>query len=347
MTMTGTRIQRLAIGALIAAAGIAGAATQGTAESVADFYKGKTINMIIGIPPGGGYDSYARVVARHMGKHIPGHPKFVPQNMPGGAEMNAANYVVNVAPQDGTAIAATTRTVPFLPLYGTKAAKFDPLTINWLGSSNQDVGLFVLWRAAGDFTLDDMFKKQVIVGVNTPGSDTVTYANILKYMFGAKLKVVSGYPGSKDILLAMQRGEVQAIPNYSWSSLQRHASWLKTKKVRILLQIGLKKLPDLPDVPLISELARTDEQRSVLDLMLAQTTFGRPYFLGPGVPADRMKALRAAFMATMKDPAFLADAKKQRLMINPVSGEEMQEGITRIYKLPHALVEKAKELRLK
>lgn len=335
------------IGVIVVVAGLCGISTGGAAQPLADFYKDKTMTMVIGIPPGGGYDIYARLVARHMAKQIPGQPNFVAQNMPGGGELNAVHYVVNVAPQNGTVIGAVVRTVPFMPLYGNTAAKFDPLKINWLGSSNQDVGLFVVWHTASDMTLDNLFKKELIVGVNIPGSDTVTYANILKHLFGAQLKIVGGYPGSEDIVLAMQRGEVQAISNYSWSSLQRHADWIQEKKISILLQNGLRKLPDLPDVALISDLARTNEERSILELILGQTTFGRPYFLAPNVPAERVVALRAAFMATMSDESFLADAKKQKLEIDPISGDEMQEGIARIYKSPRDLVEKANAIRTK
>ena len=322
-----------------------GAASSTNAQGVAEFYKDKTIAMVIGIPPGGGYDIYARLLARHLPKHIPGQPDILPQNLPGGGELNAANYIVNVAPQDGTAMGAVVRTVPFLPLYGNTAAKFDPQTIHWLGSSNQDVGLFVVWRDGVDRTLADLNQRELIVGTNPPGSDTHTIGNLLKNLFGLKLKLVGGYPGSEDIVLAMQRGEVQAISNYSWSNLQRRADLLKEKKVQVLLQNGLKKLPDWPDVPLILELARSDEERAILELMLGQTTYGRPYFVAPKVPADRVAALRVAFMATMRDQDFLENAKKQKLEIDPISGEDMQQAIARIYKTPAAVIEKANAIR--
>jgi tripartite-type tricarboxylate transporter receptor subunit TctC len=337
-------IKTLSLGMSIAA-GAGMLASQACAETPAEFYKGKQMSMIIGIPPGGGYDIYARLVARHMSKHVPGQPSFVPQNMPGGGELTAANYVVNAAPQNGTVIGAVVRTVPFQPLYGNAAAKFDAMKINWLGSSNQDVGLFVVWHTSSAKTLDDLFKKEVVVGTNPAGSDTLTYANILKYLFDAKLKIVSGYPGSEDIVLAMQRGEVEAIPNYSTAGLARHADWVADKKVRILVQNGLKKLADYPDVPLITDLVRNDEDRAILELILGQTTFGRPYFMGPKVPADRVAALRAAFMDTMKDPDFLAEAKKQKLDIDPISGTEMQEIISHVYKTPRAVVERANAIR--
>ena len=315
------------------------------ADAVADFYKDKQMMMVIGIPAGGGYDIYARLLARHMPRHIPGQPIFIPQNMPGGGELTAANYVINTATQNGTVVGAVVRTVPFQPLYGNTAAKFDPLKVNWLGSSNQDVGLFVAWHTASAMTIDDLFKKEIVVGANPAGSDTVTYANILKYLFDAKLKIVSGYPGSEDIALAMQRGEVDATPNYSWASLQRHADWISDKKVRILLQNGLKKLADFPDVPLIVDLARNDEDRAILELILGQTTFGRPYFMGPHVPSDRVTAMRAAFMETMVDKEFLDEAKKQKLEIDPISGTEMQAVIARVYKTPHEVVERANAIR--
>lgn len=333
------------LAAIVMAAGLCGLSASGRAETPAAFYSGKTLRMIIGIPPGGGYDVYARLVAHHMPDHIPGHPTFIAQNMPGGGELTAANYIANTAPQDGTVIGAVVRTALFQPLYGNKAAKFDPLKINWLGSANQDVGLFVVWHTAPVKTVDDLFKKELVVGVNTAGSDTTTYANILKYMFHAKLKIVSGYPGSKDIILAMQRGEVGAISNYSWANLQRQPDWLKDHTVTILLQNGLKKLPDLPQVPLIADLARTGEDRAILNLILGETVFGRPYFMGPGVPPERVAALRDAFMETMVDKGFLADAKKQKLEIDPVSGTEMQATIARMYRTPRDLVAKANAIR--
>jgi tripartite-type tricarboxylate transporter receptor subunit TctC len=338
-----SRHQRVAaIIAIVAATCFTAAAR---ADDIADFYKGKQMSMVIGIPAGGGYDIYARLVARHMSKHIPGQPTFVPQNMPGGGELTAANYVVNTATQNGTVIGAVVRTVPFQPLYGNAAAKFDPLTVNWLGSANQDVGLFVAWHTAPAQTVQDLFKNEVVVGANPAGSDTITYANILKYLFDAKLKIVSGYPGSEDIALAMQRGEVEATPNYSWASLQRHEDWIADKKVRILLQNGLKKLADFPNVPLIMDLARNDEDRAILELILGQTTFGRPYFMGPKVPADKVSVMRTAFMATMADEDFLTEAKKQKLEIDPISGTEMQQVIARVYKTPRDVVEKANVIR--
>jgi tripartite-type tricarboxylate transporter receptor subunit TctC len=337
------RIRAWAIAAIAMALGLGAAGVR--AESIADFYKGKQMTMVIGIPPGGGYDIYARLVARHMSRHIPGEPTFIAQNMPGGGELTAANYVVNTATQNGTVIGAVVRTVPFQPLYGNAAAKFDAMTVNWLGSSNQDVGLFVAWHTAKAQSVDDLFKNEVVVGANPAGSDTVTYANILKYLFDAKLKIVSGYPGSEDIALAMQRGEVEATPNYSWAGLQRHADWIAEKKVRILLQNGLKKLADFPDTPLIMDLARNAEDRAILELILGQTTFGRPYFMGPNVPADRVAAMRDAFMATMADQMFLEEARKQKLEIDPISGTEMQAVIARVYQTPRDVVERANAIR--
>lgn len=334
-------------GAGLLAIGLCGMSASAIAQPAAEFYKDKTMSIVIGVPPGGGYDLTARLLARHMPKQIPGQPTIVAQNMTGGGELNAANYVLTVAPKDGTAIAAVVRTVPFMPLYGNAAARFDPMKLNWLGSPSQEVGLFISWNEPAKLTLKDLFEKEVIVGVNIPGSDTATYANILKNMFDAKLRIVGGYPGSEEIILAMQRGEVQALSNLAWSNLQRRGDWLKEKKVNILLQNGLRKLHDLPDVPVLIDLARNDEERAILELMLAQTIFGRPYFLSPDVPADRVALLRRAFMATMADPAFLADAKKQRLEIDAISGEEMQTSIARIYKTPKALVEKANAIRTK
>jgi tripartite-type tricarboxylate transporter receptor subunit TctC len=338
---------RLGAAALVSAMALCAFERPAMAETVADFYRGKTISIMIGVPAGGGYDIYARLLGRHMSKHIPGEPLIIAQNMPGGGELAAMNHVVNVAPQNGTFIGAVVRTAPFQPLYGNQAAKFDPKTVNWIGSSNQDVGVVIAWNTAAVKSASDLLTKELVVGANPPGSDTATYANVIKYLFGANLKIVGGYPGSEDIALAMQQGEVEAIPNYSWSSVQRHPDWLAEKKVTILLQNGLKKLPDLPDVPLLGELARSDDERAILNLILEQTNFGRPYFVGPGVPPDRVAALRAAFTATMVDADFLADAKKSKLEIDPLSGEEMQTLLARVYDTPQDVVDKANAIRLR
>lgn len=314
------------------------------AASVADFYKGKTVTIYIGYSPGGGYDTYGRTVGRHIGRHIPGNPKTVVKNRPGAGSMTLANELYNTLPRDGTAIATIGRGIPMEPLFGTKEAKFDPSKFSWLGSANNEVSVCVAWHASPIQTLDDFLTKEMIVGGTGPGADTDTFPKVLNNVIGTKLKLVTGYPGGNDINLATERGEVQGRCGYSYSSLKsRQANWLKEKKVKILLQMSTAKHPELPDVPFVMDLAKTEKDRKVLALVFARQAWGRPFVAPPEVPADRVKALQAAFAATMKDPKFLEDAKKQKLEIAPISGEEIGELMAALYASPQDLVQAARE----
>ena len=314
------------------------------ADSVADFYKGKTITIYIGYSAGGGYDTYARTVGRHIGRHIPGNPKTVAKNRPGAGSLKLANELYNTLPRDGTAIATIGRGIPMEPLFGTKEAKFDPSKFNWLGSANNEVSVCVAWHKSPIKTLNDFLTKEMIVGGTGPGADTDTFPKVLNNVIGTKLKLVTGYPGGNDINLATERGEVEGRCGYSYSSLKsRQANWLKEKKVKILLQMSTAKHPELPDVPFVMDLAKTEKDRKVLALVFARQAWGRPFVAPPGVPADRVKALQAAFAATMKDPKFLKDAKKQKLEIAPISGEEIGKLMAALYASPKELVQAAKE----
>ena len=339
------RISRILVG-LGAAGALVGAlfAQPVAAGSVADFYKGKTITIYIGYSPGGGYDAYARTVGRHIGKHIPGNPGTVAKNRPGAGSLKLANELYNTLPKDGTAIGTIGRGIPMEPLFGTKEAKFDPSKFNWLGSANNEVSVCVAWHTSPIKTLNDFLTKEMIVGGTGPGADTDTFPKVLNNVIGTKLKLVTGYPGGNNINLAIERGEVQGRCGWSWSSVKStRAQWLRDKKINVLLQMSTAKHPELPDVPFVMDLAKTEKDRKVLKLVFARQAWGRPFVAPPGVPADRVKALQAAFMATMKDPKFLEDAKKQKLEIAPISGAEIGRLMVALYASPKDIVQAAKE----
>ena len=314
------------------------------ADAVADFYKGKTVTIYIGYSAGGGYDTYARTIGRVIGKHIPGNPKVIAKNRPGAGSLKLTNELYNSLPKDGTVIATFGRGMVMEPLFGNKRAKFDPAKFTWLGSANNEVSVCIAWHESPIQTLDDFLTKPMIVGGTGPGSDTDVFPKVLNNIIGTKLRLVTGYPGGNDINLATERGEVEGRCGYSWSSLKsRFPQWLTGKKVQILLQMSTAKHPDLPDVPFVMDLAKTERDRKILELVFARQAWGRPFAAPPNLPADRAKALQAAFMATMKDPDFLEDAKKQKLEIAPISGEKIGQLIAQLYASPKDIVEAAKE----
>ncbi len=272
-------------------------------EDVAKFYAGRNLTVIVGSTTGGGYDFNARTVGRHIARHIPGAPGVIVQNMPGAGSIVATNHVYNVAPQDGSVIGAVQRPIPFEPFFDEKGVRFDVRKINWLGSTTSEVGVVVAWHTAPQRTFDDVLEKEMIVGGNGPATDTELFARALNRELGAKFRIVAGYPGESQIILAMERGEIQGVANWSWNNIPaKHPDWLRDGKIKLLLQLGLRKHPALPDVPLILDLARDADQRKLFETMMQMKELGRPYFVAPGVPADRVAALRAAFSATMKDP---------------------------------------------
>ncbi len=312
------------------------------AETVEEFYKGKTINLFIGFEPGGGYDIYGRMLTRHIGRHIPGNPAIVAQNMPGAGSLRAAQSLYTVAPKDGTAIATFGRTIATTPLLAPASAQFDATKFNWLGSITNEVSTCVAWYTAGFKTFNDLLVKPITLGGDGPGADPDVFALLYKNVFDAKIKLVSGYHGTNPIVLAMERGEVDGLCGYSWSTIKsRHQGWLKDKKLNILVQAALKSDPELPNIPLVLDVAKTDEQRQTLKVILVTQEMARPFTAPPGVPQDRVAALRAAFDATMKDPEFLADAQKLNLDINPMSGQAIHDLLVETYATPKAIVERA------
>jgi tripartite-type tricarboxylate transporter receptor subunit TctC len=313
------------------------------AQSPADFYKGKTLDFYIGYSVGGGYDLYARVIGRHLGKHIPGNPTVVMKNMEGAGSLRLANWMFRVAPKDGSVIATIGRGTGFDPILGVKGATFDGTKFTWIGSANNEVSVCVAWNAtSGIKTFEDLFTKEMTVGGTSTSADTDAFPRILNGVLGTKMKIVSGYPGGNDVVLAMERGEIQGRCGWSWSSvMSTHKAWLAEKKMTVLTQLALQKHPDLPDVPLIMDLAKTDEQKQILRLIFARQVMGRPYLAPPGIPADRAEVLRKAFMDTMQDKDFLADAEKAQLEITPVSGEELQKLVAEVYATPPEVAKKA------
>jgi tripartite-type tricarboxylate transporter receptor subunit TctC len=312
-----------------------------TAAPAQDIFKGKTISLYVGSGEGGPYDAYARLVGRHMGKHLPGNPSIVVQNMPGASGRRLMGYMAHVAPKDGTAIALVTRGVAFDPLMGNDV-NFDVHTIAWLGSANDETNVCMVWHTSPIQTIDDLHTREMIVGTSGPASTDAIYPNVLNYLHGLKFKVVGGYKSATDTHLAMERGEVDGRCGISYDTLVAlNGEWLRDKKVRILVQIGLDKVPQLGDIPSVFDLSKTEEQRQIWALWSAPLRMGRPFFAPPGLAADRVQLLRRAFDATVADPALRAEAAKMNLAVNASSGERIVALLKEVYATPKAVVEKA------
>ena len=312
------------------------------AQSVEEFYKGKTVNLIIGYSVGGGYDLYGRLLARHIGKHIPGHPAIVPQNMTGAGSLRAAQYIYSVAPKDGTAFGTFGRTIATTPLLTPATAQFDGTKFTWLGSVTNEVSTCVTWHTSPVKAWKDILTKEVAMGGEGPGADPDVYTLLYKNVFGAKMKLVTGYHGTNDTTLAMERGEVDGLCGLSWSTLKaRHLEWMKEKKINIIIQAALKKQPELAEVPLASELTQDPESLQILRLFLASQETARPFAAPPDLPADRKAALLAAFDATMRDPEFLAEAAKLNMDVNPLNAKGVDDILAELYATPKAVLEKA------
>jgi tripartite-type tricarboxylate transporter receptor subunit TctC len=316
------------------------------AQSVADFYTGKTVTILVGSDVGGGYDLTARTLAHHLARHVPGHPNIIVQNKPGASSIVAANYVYEIAPKDGTVIAAVQRPIPFQTLFGDAGVRFDVRKMQWLGSTTNELGVVVAWHTAPQRTFDDLLKLEMVIGGNGPATDTELFPRAMNHVLGTKFRIVSGYPGQAQIALAMEREEVQGTGNWSFSDIEKgHPDWIADKKIRILLQLGLARSPspDLRDVPLVMDVTRNRAERQVFEILMGMKALGRPYFVAPGVPKDRADALRQAFMATMIDAEFLDEAKRTLGPIDPISGPDMQAIISNVYALPSDVIVKARE----
>jgi len=329
----------------VAVAAIGLGALPAHAQSPAEFYKGKTVEVYIGYSAGGGYDVYGRILARHMGKHIPGNPTLVVKNMEGAGSLRLANWIYNAAPKDGTAFGIIGRGAAFDPLFGNKAAQFDANKYSWIGSMNNEVSVCVSWKDSGVTKFEDLLTKELVVGGTGPSADTDQFPKIMNGVLNTKFKIITGYPGGNDVSLAMQRGEVKGRCGWSWSSVvATQEQWYKDKTINVLVQLSLNKHGDLPHVPLIMDLAKTKEQKQILRLVFARQVMGRPFVAPPDLPADRVAALRNAFMATVKDKEFLAEAEKAKLEIQAVSGEDLQAVIKEAYETSPELAKQTADL---
>ena len=327
------------VAAAAAACLIAGSAA---ADPIADFYKGKRIKLIVGASSGGGYGTYARMVATYLGNYIPGNPRIIAQFMQGAASIRAANFVYNVAPQDGTVLGAVQRAIPFLPLYGKRGPKYDPQKFHYIGSINNEVSICVAWHTTGIKTIQDAMKKELIIG-GAGANDTENFPAALNTILGTKFKIITGYTGV-GINLAMERGEVYGRCGWSWTSFKnQQGQWLRDKKVNILIQLSLRKLPEIGNVPLVTELAKSKEDRQVFELVFAPQVMGRPYLMGPGVPAARVKAMRTAFARTTQNPDLVKKLNKAQMDVALVSGAEIQRIVAVAYKTPKAIVDRARD----
>jgi tripartite-type tricarboxylate transporter receptor subunit TctC len=324
----------LATGAAIALVAVQGAGAE--AQSLEKFFKGKKVSMYISSGAGGTNDAYARITARHLGRHIPGQPRILPRNMPGAGGLRAAKFLYRVAPKDGSIMGVVQRSVAVQPILGIKAADYDARKFNWVGSTTSEVSAGIVWHTSPLKTLKDTMKTPLIVGSSGIATDTGAFPRVLNYFIGTKFKIVHGYKSGSDISLALERKEVHGRLGWSWSSIKSRApDLLRDKKIRVIVQMGLKKAPDL-DAPLALDFAKTPADRRAMEVIFAATTIGWPALLPPGVPANKVKAFRAAYNATMKDPKFLKDTSRRRLPVNPVSGLEIHKILDKIEAFPAA-----------
>ena len=326
-----------AIGGLAVVLALAGLAA---AASVEDFYKGRTVSLAIGYSAGGGYDAYARLLARYMGKHIPGSPSIIPQQMAGAGSLRAANYIFPVAPKDGSVFGTFSRSMGISPL--VDKAEFDSRKFTWLGSVTADNTICVTGSTSPVKNWDDFLNKPSNFGGEGAGSDPDIWVLLYKNVFGAKAKLVSGYPGTNDIVLALERGEIDGLCGISWSTIKtEHPQWLANHSVNFIVQAALKKAPELSSIPLATELAKSPEQLQIVKLLLVSQAMARPFAAPPDIPADRKAALLAAFDGTMKDDDFLAEAKKLNFDVRPVSAAAIDTMLADVYATPKDVIARA------
>jgi tripartite-type tricarboxylate transporter receptor subunit TctC len=339
--MGGSWLRKTVLAAIVMVA--MSSATTARAASVAEFYKGRTVSVIIGYSAGTGYDIYARLLARFIGRHIPGNPTVIAQNMPWAGSLKAAMYVDGIAPKDGSVIATIGRSAPLEPLLGE--AQFDGRNFTWLGSIASSSSLCATWHTTAIKTWQDALTRPFALAGEGSGSEPDNFARILKNVFGAKVKLVTGYPGGSEMNLAIERGEVDGRCGWSWDSIKStRPDWLRDRKINLIAVFSLQKAADIPAaVPLIVDLAATEEQRQILRMHLAGQSFGRPFFSSPGLPEDRKAALRAAFDATMRDADFIGETNKVKLEVSPTSGADIDRLLAEVYATPKDVIEKAKQ----
>ena len=315
------------------------------AASVSEFYAGKTVTMLVPASVGGDVDARARLIARYMGKYIPGHPTVLPRNMPGAVGPQAANWLYNIAPRDGTVIHAVMQSMPTHQLLGGQGVQFDASKFIWIGNTSDESNTIVSWAASGVKTFADLKTREVTVGAPGTFTNCVYYPLLMNALLGTKFKIISGYPGGNEVNLAMERGEVSARACQAWSAwASTKPDWLADKKINILVQVRREPSPELSGVPLLTDLATNDEARMILKFMSADNSYGRPFATTPDVPGDRVAALRKAFDETVRDPELLAEAAKSDIKLTPSSGEEVQRLIAELFATPPDIIEKTKAI---
>jgi tripartite-type tricarboxylate transporter receptor subunit TctC len=326
------------------------AASNGAAqplEPAASFYKDKKVRMLVGYGVGTGNDLYMRLLARHIGQHIPGQPTIVPENMPGAGSMVMMNYLYNAAPRDGTVIGVPSRNLAVEPLIGNEQARYQALSFNWLGSMSRDVSTCITWHSSGIDTIEDARRREVPVGATGAPADSNVFPKLLNAVLGTRFKTVLGYPDSAAVGVAMERGEIDGYCSFTWSAIKSaRPQWVAQKEINVLLQLSLSKHPELPEVPLVMDLASDETSREMFALALGTQIMGRPAVAPPGLPADRVDALRQAFDATMADPEFLADARRSVLDVDgPIPGMEVDAILRRIYATSKEVIAKFAAIR--
>lgn len=318
-------------------------AAPASADPVTEFYTGKSMSLVISTGVGGGYDRNGRLVARHITRYIPGNPSIVPKNMPGGGNVLAMNYMYNVAPKDGSAIATVAQPVFLLQPLGRKGVRFDARKFGYLGSSNVNNTTIYAWHTAGFSKIEEVFERELVLGATGVGSGTAVFPIMMNKLLGTKFKLVMGYHTAPDVDLAVARGEVQARAGNNFESvMSSRPDWIKEKKIVFLLQFGLERDKGWPDVPLLTDIAKTEEQRQVFKFYSSVIAIGRPFLTTPEVPADRLQALQKAFDETHRDPQFIKEAEKQKLGVNPTSGEMLLQIVTDLVNTPANIVDIAK-----
>jgi tripartite-type tricarboxylate transporter receptor subunit TctC len=322
--------------------GIVGSGAAAAAQTPEQFYAGKTIDFVIGYPPGGSNDTLGRLLARHLGKHIPGNPTLVPKNQPGAGSFLAVNTIFNVSPKDGTVIGIGAPTIPLDEKLGTQGVRFKTAELNWIGRLDSLVNVVFMWKTSPVKTFADAQKFQATLSGTGVGSTVSIYPTVMNNVFGTKFKLVMGYKGSSEAMLAVERGEVEGHST-SWTALKvAHPDWLRDRSVTVLVQFALKRHGELSDIPTAIDLARNDEERAILGAIMNATEVGTAFFTTPGVPADRLTALRRAFDATMTDAELLADAQKIHVGVSPMPGEELQALVAEVSNLSPALLSKVR-----
>jgi len=315
------------------------------AQTVEEFYRSKSITMLVGSAAGGGYDIYGRVLARHMSRHIPGNPNIIVKNMPAAAGLAAASALYATADKDGSVIAAFTNGAAMDPLFGNPGARFDAQKFNWLGSIGKLQNVCATWHQSPVKTIEAARAREVIVAGAGATSNTAIVPKVLNALIGTKFKLIAGYDAGTGLTLAMERGEAEAVCGLSWSTIKvSRPHWIRDKLLNVIVQMGLTKLADLPDVPSALDLVTDPENKDVLTLILIRQEAGRPFAAPPGVPGERIAALRQAFEATLIDPEFRADAERAQLEIEPLTASEIEQFLARAYGAPPAIVRKAAAL---